>query len=414
MSKESRVFPVRVSGDGRYFVDAQGAPFFFLGDTQWELVRAFSYEQAQRILKDRAAKGFSAVLVMLLGVGASGTEDGNADGRYENAYGQRPWHDDDPLRPNEPYFENVDRVIRFAATVGIAIVLGVYHSRTGPRNPIQPDNARRWARWLGERYRSYPNLSWSMYPRAEPGSLGILRELAEGIREGAGDAQLITAHPDPSPASSGSVAHAERWLSFNTIQTYKWVDLIPPMIEADRQRTPAKPVVMAEGAYEAGIEYGFPVTPLWVRRQAWYTALCGASHCYGHNDCWRVWATWEAALDAPGATHLGVLRRTLTGLGEWWKLQPDRTLVVSDPPSGDARILCLTARHPEGTWAIAYIAAPGSVSIRGALRDSGGSLSARWVDPRSGAQVPGGTVGGSKDVSIATPSGWEDALLILE
>ena len=31
---------------------------------------------------------------------------------------------------------------------------------------------------------------------------------------------------------------------------------------------PVKPVLMAEGAYEHGSEYGFEVTPLWVRRQA--------------------------------------------------------------------------------------------------------------------------------------------------
>jgi len=29
---------------------------------------------------------------------------------------------------------------------------------------------------------------------------------------------------------------------------------------------PVKPVLMAEGAYEAGSEYGFEVTPLWIRR----------------------------------------------------------------------------------------------------------------------------------------------------
>jgi hypothetical protein len=34
---------------------------------------------------------------------------------------------------------------------------------------------------------------------------------------------------------------------------------------------PVKPVLMAEGAYEHGSEYGFDVSPLWIRRQAYYS-----------------------------------------------------------------------------------------------------------------------------------------------
>ena len=30
--------PIRVSPNGHYFVDAQGEPFYFLADTQWELI----------------------------------------------------------------------------------------------------------------------------------------------------------------------------------------------------------------------------------------------------------------------------------------------------------------------------------------------------------------------------------------
>ena len=51
---------------------------------------------------------------------------------------------------------------------------------------------------------------------------------------------------------------------------------------------------MGEGAYEHGSEYGFEVTPLWVRRQAYYSYFAGAHHAYGHNDSWRVLPTWRA------------------------------------------------------------------------------------------------------------------------
>ena len=63
----SSVTPIRVSPNGRYFLDRSGAPWFWLGDTQWHLFRSFSPTDVRTILSDRKAKGFSAVLVMLIG-----------------------------------------------------------------------------------------------------------------------------------------------------------------------------------------------------------------------------------------------------------------------------------------------------------------------------------------------------------
>lgn len=39
--------PVRVSENGRYFVDGEGKPFYFLADTQWELFRRYSLDDAK-------------------------------------------------------------------------------------------------------------------------------------------------------------------------------------------------------------------------------------------------------------------------------------------------------------------------------------------------------------------------------
>ena len=63
------VYPVKVSENGRYFIDQKGEPVFWLGTTQWQLFREFSLEDARTILEKSKEKGFTFVQVMLTGVG---------------------------------------------------------------------------------------------------------------------------------------------------------------------------------------------------------------------------------------------------------------------------------------------------------------------------------------------------------
>jgi hypothetical protein len=170
-----------------------------------------------------------------------------------------------------------------------------------------------------------------MTPEAKQEFVPILRELAAGLREGDGGRHLVTFKPDPAPYSS-SFIHAEEWLDFNSMQTWNRVNLIYPFVTKDYNLKPVKPVLMAEGAYEAGSEYGFPVTPLWVRRQAYYSYFAGAHHTYGHNDSWRILPTWREALDAPGAAQMGSLKRIFLARNEWWLLVPDQSVLASGGP----------------------------------------------------------------------------------
>jgi hypothetical protein len=192
-------------------------PVFWLGTTQWQLFRGYPLEDAKTILERTAAHGFAFVQVMLMGVG---------DGAVPNVYGHSGWIDNNPLTPNEAYFKNVDAVVGAAADNNLVISMTLFHQRY--RKWITIENARAWAKWLAGRYKDAPNVVWSMTPEAKQEFVSILRELAAGLCEGDGGRHLVTFKP-------------------------------------------TKPVLMAEGAYEAGSEYGFPVTPLWVRRQAYYS-----------------------------------------------------------------------------------------------------------------------------------------------
>jgi hypothetical protein len=392
------VYPVRISPNRRYFVDATGTPVFWLGTTQWQLFREYTLDDARLIIEKSKATGFCAIQVMLLGVG---------DGTQPNLHGDKPCYNDDPDTPNEAYFQNVDVVMKIAQEHDIAISMTVFHQRY--RERITLEKARGWARWLAQRYGRFPNLVWSMTPRATDAFVPILRELAAGLKEGDSGTHLITFKPDPAPYSS-SFIHDEAWLDFNCMQTWKSVELIYPMVTQDYALSPVKPVVMAEGAYEAGTEYGFEVTPLWVRRQAYYSYLAGASHSYGHNDSWRVLPTWKEALDAPGAAQLGLLKETFLALDEWWELVPDPSLLAAGGCT-EGTVLNLAARHRDGRWAMVYLADPASCSIR--LDELAGPVDAAWIDPRSGASQYAGHFADAGVASFSTPEGWEDALLVL-
>jgi len=397
---ERPLYPIKVSDNGRYFVDQESKPVFWLGTTQWQLFREYKIEDARTILEKTADKGFAFAQVMLMGVG---------DGTKPNVYGQKPWINDDPLTPNEAYFQNVDAVVQIARENSVVISMTLYHQRY--RKCITVENGRAWAKWLAQRYKDAPNIVWSMTPEAKKEFVPVLRELAAGLHEGDGGYHLITFKPDPAPYSS-SFIHEESWLDFNSMQTWKSVELIYPMVTHDYNLKPVKPVLMAEGAYEQGSEYGFDVSPLWIRRQAYYSYLAGAHHTYGHNDSWRILPTWKQALDAPGAMQLEILKKVFLGLSEWWYLVPDQSIFATGGQT-QGQVLNLAARHKDGRWAMAYLGSRASFSIN-MNKIVAAKLDARWIDPKTGKSTAAGSFLNTGTQSFSTPEGWEDAILILE
>ena len=395
------VYPLRVSDNRRYFTDQKGEPVFWLGTTQWQLFRDYTLEEARMIIENSKGHGFAFAQVMLLGVG---------DGTKPNVEGETPYVNNDPLTPNEAYFKHVDAVVRIATENNFVISMTIFHQRW--RNLITLEKGRAWAKWIASRYKDVPNLVWSMTPEAKPEFVPVIRELAAGLHEGDNGYHLVTFKPDPAPHPPGFL-HDEPWLDFSVMQVWKWIEKIYPMVTEEYGLKPVKPVVMGEGAYENGSEYGFEVTPLWVRRQAYYSYLAGAHHAYGHNDSWRVLPTWKQALDAPGATQLGILKRAFLDRKEWWLLIPDQSVFASDGNT-DGQVLNLAARHRDGRWLMVYLASKASFSIQMNKLEGSTEVTARWINPKTGESKRIGAFSNSGVQSFSTPEDWEDALLILE
>src|SRR5262245_58453585 len=109
---------LKVSPNGRYFVDQDGKPFFYLGDTCWLLFQRLNREEVEEYLKDRAAKGFTVIPAYVI----RGLDRRHPDGNG-SLLGESPFIDRDPTRPNEAFFKNVDYVVNRANELGLVMGL---------------------------------------------------------------------------------------------------------------------------------------------------------------------------------------------------------------------------------------------------------------------------------------------------
>ena len=410
--------PIRVSANGRHFVDAGGEPLFWLGDTAWPLFTRYTREEAEAYLSNRAAKGFTVIQAGLAWPGGTGMEKPRP---LPNHLGEEPWRDGNPAQPNEAFFTYVDDLLAFAAELGLVLaVLPTWGYFVNDARVINMGNARVYGRWLGERFRKTPNLVWMNGGDRSPlGFEDVYRELGRGLREGDGGSHLITYHPC-GWRSSSRFFHDDDWLDFNMCQTWSEWTRIYPFVQADFARTPLKPVVMGEGAYENGPEYPLgPITPLVARRQAWWTILAGGFHTYGQNQIWRMEPGWQETFDTPGAESMAILARIVTGL-HWWNFIPDQTVIISGVGSEGALNAAVCSK--DNDTILIYLSGRSTIFVN-PDKIAARYARATWHNPQTGetrdagqhatGNRPDGLEPAPPSPHFTTPDFWEDAVLIL-
>ena len=410
--------PIRISQDGRYFTDSRDAPFFWLGDTAWPLFAEYVPENAHRYLLSRAKLGYTVIQGVLAWGGGTGFETRSPG---QNALGQVPWLDGNPATPNAAYFQNVDALVEFAAQN--SLVLGMLPTWGYYVNDVQTlttENAHNYGRWLGERYKNSSNIIWILGgDRIPTGIEAVTRELASGLRAGDGGSHLITYHPCGGRSSS-QFFHTDAWLDFNMIETWSAWSKVYPVIQTDAMLAPLKPVVLGEGAYEDGPEYpSGPITPLIVRRQAWWAFMAGGFFTNGHNQNWRMEANWDDILTAPGAIQMKVYREVLSS-HPWWQMVPEQGLFETGV--GSDRTLNAAKRTLDSTCALIYLSSQCHVLVN-LDKILTQRVRAAWINPQNGEQHEAGDYAtGNRTGSIfpagqktwfAVPDFWEDAILVL-
>src|SRR5690348_16556317 len=94
-----------ISDNHRYLLK-NGKPFYWLGDTGWELFHRLNKEEVSEYFKKRSEQGFTIIQAVVLAE-LNGLDSANANG-------DKPLINDDPAKPNEAYFKFVDEVIDMA------------------------------------------------------------------------------------------------------------------------------------------------------------------------------------------------------------------------------------------------------------------------------------------------------------
>ena len=423
---------LKVSDNHRFLVTEKGAPFFYLADTAWEIFHRSTREDAEEYLRDRAAKGFTAIQAVAL------PEFGCFD--TPNRYGHLPLAGGDVEKPDEAYFEHVDWVVKRAGELGLYTALvptwGDKVNKKWGAGPevFTPENARVFGEWLGRRYKDAPVIwvNGGDRPVENERHRAVFRALAEGLRAGDGGAHLITFHPMGGRSSSEYV-HDEAWLDFHMMQSghHGRNNASYRMIERDYARTPVRPVLDGEPNYEDHPVRGSKEKDDWfgewdVRKEVYWSVFAGGCGVtYGCHPIWAFWDgkspkladqrhSWREVLGLPGAAQAGHLRRLIESRPFLTRI-PDQALIVSPNPDGPAH--ARATRDTGGTYAFVYL--PTGQPVKLALaRLSGKKLRASWWDPRRGvvaaesALVENG--GGESEFKPPTAGDSNDWVLILD
>ena len=143
---------VRVSTNKRYFEQADGTPFYWLGDTWWTgLSDRLSWEGFQKLTADRKAKGFTVVQIVA-GLVPSNEEQAPIDPGFHNE-GGAVW-DPDFKQINPKYFDYADRRIQLLVDAGITpAIVGAWHQALGQMGVAKMK--KHW-RYIIARYGAYP------------------------------------------------------------------------------------------------------------------------------------------------------------------------------------------------------------------------------------------------------------------
>jgi len=440
-------YPLRVGPGGRHLVDQRGVPFLIKGDAAWLALVNLSEEEQEHYLRDRAAKGFNLVEVMLMNHDYTSSPNPTppANRRGEEPFERRG----DFSTPNDRYFDRVVAFVDRAAAHGLVVLIApCYLGFDGGKEGwweglVSSANTRDacfgFGAFLGSRLKDRTNVIWlaggDFAP--PPGSEGEARlwQILSGIRS-TGSSSLWTGHWNLNHLGGISTDEALFRDAMDIDGVYQYANTYKYARRAYDVR-PARPLFLLESTYE----HEHPESSTQPFRKAWWwTMLSGGSGVvWGNLFLWMCESTrgtyraergatdgavssWAQELDSNGTHEVLHLHAFFEAL-PWWRLVPEGTASTRDLLTwgrGWGQSHVGAAATPERDLIVAYVPPTGKRSRAFALDVSQmpGDVRVRWYDPTTGTFVEDSVVPRSETLELCTPgingTDSDDWLLVVE
>ena len=430
---------LEASDNGHYLQTADGKPFFYQGDTAWELFHRPNREEVDIYLKNRADKGYNVIQAVAL----SEVDGVNVD----NAYGYKPLVNRNPAQPatkegeNNDYWDNVDYIVAKTNSLGMYVGLLPTWGRWWRDDDkiFNPQNAEVFGRWIAERYHKY-NVIWILGGDRNPDDQNhkdIIRAMARGIRS-VDKVNLMTFHPTGWQTSS-KWFHNDEWLDFNGRQSgHNQRYNSNRQILDDFRRTPTKPIMEIEPLYE---DHPLEFRPdedghsnAWdVRRTLYWSVFYGsAGVTYGHHSVWQMYdkdkgrspinrplMPWYKAIDQPGAGQVVHLKNLMLSRPYFDRVPAEEFIVQDEVYSsvpGAGRYRFVATMDAAGSYAMVYAPIGREFSVKTDMLKAE-KITAWWYCPRTGkAQKIGSFANDGQPKAFTPPMKGEamDYVLVLD
>ena len=418
-----------VSSNQHYLLK-DGKPFFWLGDTGWELFHRLTREDADKYLKRRAEQGFTVIQAVVLA---------ELDGLHTpNPYGNTPLVNDDPAKPNEKYFEHVDYIIDKAASYNLNIALlptwgdKIFKNRWGMGPEIfNEQNAAVYGSWIAKRYKNKTNIIWILggdrNPRDEK-DIAVWRAMALAITKETNGKALISYHSQPNVLGSAEWFRNEKWFGFNLFQTGHCRETaVYDRIQTSYTTQPLKPVIDGEPIYEdhpvcfnakdLGTSSAYDV-----RKSAYLDLFAGAfGHTYGCHDIWQFYSAdheavngphvyWQAAMELPGANQMIFVKKLIES-HPFLERIPDQSLIKENNYNAAERIQA--TRGNDYLFVYTATGKPFTVVLE---KIKGEKLQSYWFNPRDGKTTTTETIDNKGNRNFTPPSSGygQDWVLVID
>jgi len=451
---------IKVAPNNRFLETTDGKPFFWLGDTDWELFHRMTREEAEELINIRSGQGFNVLQAVAL------AEFNGV--REPNRYGDFPLNNEDPTQllvtpGNNPanayeydYWDHVDFIINKAAEKGMYIGLlptwGDKVTQQWGEGPVifNEKNAEVYGSILANRYSKNWNIIWilggdrpAVYKRKvngvekEGNDVAIWRSMATGIESVLGKGTFITYHPSGGEFRTTNYIHNEAWLDMNAFQSghgsresdpWRWV-------KEDLAIQPQKPTLDMEPCYE-----DHPVNPWdgkWTRQRGYFTAYdvrariyrgvfagaCGVT--YGHHQIWQFLNTelyppinpgdtiigWKKAVHAEGANEMQYLKNLMLSRPYFTRVA-DQSMIKSAVGTTYVDIVSAT-RDENESYAMIYLPQNSPVKID-LSKITGRSKNVWWYDVRTGVAIKEKPVSGNGIKAFTPSKTGKDWVLVID